>query len=545
MSESVEAKRLPDWARQLLGPLAPEIERIGVRKVSAMAAVAIVVAASVFALTLYASKESMATLYRDLELEDAGVVVDKIKERGVPVELRDGGRTVLVPRSKVHELRIELASEGLPESHGVGFELFDRSMFASSDLVEQVNLLRALQGELARSIRRLDPVAHATVHIARPRPTVFTRRQGQTTASVVLGLKPGRKLSDRQIDGIVHLVSHAVDGLDPHNVTIVDENGVALAPSDAARGGSGGGGGLSLQEEVEQHLTHKAQSMLDAALGPGKAFVRVVAELDLERIEETRERFDPDGQVARRETITSRSTQRRGSQAAGGATGARARLQDATGRNGGDAAQLESEEKTETQYEIGRTVQRVIKSPGSIQRLSVSLAVDESLADKLDAIEKIVKTAVGYDARRGDSFDRAAVARASEDPWNDPELLRAAERRELIELVLRHGLPGFAGLLLTVSILGLARRASRRQREGRERAQAAAAHPFGGRLDVRTPEELDAGTQPHPALGIATVQPLGDELRRAVRDDPEGAANLLRTWLRSADRSRAMEERSA
>ncbi|RME74617.1 MAG: flagellar M-ring protein FliF, partial [Planctomycetota bacterium] len=527
---------LPAPLRQWLGPLGPEIERIGVRRVALLASLALVITAAIVGITWFSSRERMVPLYRDLELADAGAVTSRLRDKGVPYELRDGGRTIAVPASKVHELRIELASDGLPESGGVGFELFDRTSFGASDLVEQVNLLRALQGELARSIMRLEPVAHATVHIAQPRQTVFSRRQKRTTASVVLSLKRGRHLSSQQVAGIVHLVSHAVEGLAPEDVTVVDRHGITLAPREGVGGGAGGGApALSLQQEVEQHLSAKAQSMLDAALGPGRAFVRVVAELDMQRIEETRERFDPDAQVARSETTSSRTVRSQTPNAgrAGGSTGARAALAKA---GGGAGQTTESEEKITTQYEIGHSVQKIVKVPGGIRRLSVSLVIDESLSDKLEQIEGIVKTAVGFDPRRGDSFDRAAVARAQkDDPWDDPDLVAAAQRRELIEIALRHGLPGLAGLIITISMLGLARRSRRAAAApAPEPADGAGETTIGQRLDLRTPETLEPGPDgTHPAVGLATVEALADELRRAAQQDPQAAAALLRAWLRS------------
>ncbi|RMG09137.1 MAG: flagellar M-ring protein FliF [Planctomycetota bacterium] len=351
-----------------------------------------------------------APLYHGLGQADAARVLDRLRSKQVPYRLEDGGRTVLVPWARVAELRLELAADGAVQGDDQGLELFDRGGFVQTQFAEQVTYTRALQGELARTISALEPVERAVVHIGRPRRSVFVRQQEKPTASVVLRLRPGRSLSARQLGGIRQLVAASVPGLEADRVSVLDASGAALA-GPGLDGESPPAPGFARARDAEDYLVRKAQSLLDAAFGPGRAVVRVTARLDTQRVEERRETLET-------VPVSEKTTQRRTTRGQGAAPSpATARASSA------GPGQEEVEETEETAYEVGRSTSLMVKEPGSIQRLTVGLLIDERLAEQAPKLERIVKEAVGFDPKRGDTYQQATV------PF-EPGLLESA-REEL------------------------------------------------------------------------------------------------------------------
>jgi flagellar M-ring protein FliF len=241
-------------------------------------------------------------LYTQLTVEDAAAITSKLREMKVPYSIAGDGTTILVPSSTVYETRLRLASEGLPQGGGVGFELFDQRSFGMTEFVQKLNYRRALQGELARTIMQLAAVHTARVHIVLPEKSLFLDRQEKPTASVALKLIPGRRLSRDQVRGIAHLVASSVEGLDPDDVTIVDTSGQILSRQDENTSFlSQTEAQLTYQQTLEQNLEHRVQTLLERAVGKGKVLVRVTAALDFQHIERTEERFDSDNPAVRSE----------------------------------------------------------------------------------------------------------------------------------------------------------------------------------------------------------------------------------------------------
>jgi flagellar basal-body M-ring protein/flagellar hook-basal body protein (fliF) len=262
--------------------------------------------AALVSVTLWTQQPDMQVLFANLAPEDAGAIVEKLKEAKVPYELGASGASILVPSAQVHDLRLQMAGQGLPHGGGVGFEIFDRSTLGMSEFVQKLNYRRALQGELARTIAQMPDVARARVHLAVPERRLFSADHDRPRASVVLSLRGSNALSRGQIQGIVHLVASSVEGLQPREVTVVDGNGRLL--SEGNNGGDGPtrltGSQLDYQRTLEKDIETRIQTMLERIVGNNKAVVRVSSVLDLRQVEMTEERYDPNGQVARSEQRT-------------------------------------------------------------------------------------------------------------------------------------------------------------------------------------------------------------------------------------------------
>ena len=254
-------------------------------------------------LTHWARKPDLRMLYQDLNPEEASKITEKIGEKGIVYELRAGGTSIFVPKEHVYQLRLDMAKEGLPIGEQGGYKIFDNGKIGVSPFVQNVNLKRALQDELAKSIQMIDGVVHARVHIVSSEQTIFTSEAGKTTSSVVLRLKPGYKLSALNIAAITHLVSGSVEGLTSENVTIIDSQGRLLSSQSGNAIATGAGTVQDYRERVEQNLQDKAEEMLTTVLGPGRATVKVHAVIDTNSISTVTEKYEPKG-VASKEEIT-------------------------------------------------------------------------------------------------------------------------------------------------------------------------------------------------------------------------------------------------
>ncbi|MFA6540977.1 MAG: flagellar basal-body MS-ring/collar protein FliF, partial [Bacteroidota bacterium] len=266
------------------------------------------VAALILLVTMF-SKPTYAMLFSNLNEQDASKIVQVLKEKSVPFQLDDNGKTILVPKQQLYELRLDLASAGLPNSSLIGYEIFDRTNLGVSDFVQKINYRRALEGELARTILNLDEVEGVRVHIVTPEKVLFKEDEKQTTASVVLKLKSGKPLRRESTQGIAHLVASSVEGLEAENVTILDTRGNVLTDNNKTSSlASLTSTQYEIQQKVENFLAQKAQRLLDGALGMGNSIIQVNADLDFRQVERNLEQYDPDNQVARSEQISEEKT---------------------------------------------------------------------------------------------------------------------------------------------------------------------------------------------------------------------------------------------
>ncbi len=355
----------------------------------------------------------MATLYSDLTLEDSSRVVGVLEAANVPFELGGGGTSIRVPTDQVLRLRMDLAAEGLPSGGSIGYEIFDQTnTLGSTSFVQNINHIRALEGELARSIRTIDRVAAARVHLVIPERALFQRDIREPTASIVLQVRGA--LEAGQIRAIQHLAASAVDGLKPGRVSIVDEGGRLLATGDEdAVAGIAAGVLDDRAAAYERRLAASIDEIVTSVVGPDRARVQVNAELDFSRVTETRDRYDPDGQVMRSTQTRTEETataNQNGAVTVGNALPGG----EAGGADGGrDTAEITEET---VNYEIGRTTTTEIVEAGRLKRISVAVLVDgvytqgadgvlaygDRPAADLERIAALVRSAVGFDQARGD-----------------------------------------------------------------------------------------------------------------------------------------------
>lgn len=409
----------------------------GSQKVSLIGSV-FAVCAVLITVIYFSSKPKMTLLYANLPSEEAAKVMEFLHTKKVSYELSDAGRSIMVPGDKVYELRLSLAAAGIPRASdtagGVGFEIFDKATFGMSDFMQKANYYRALQGELARTIRQMAEIEEARVMIVVPEDRLFRSEKREAKASVFVKLRQNRSLNEGQVQAIRFLVANGVEGLQVDRVAVVDGNGRALAQNQqnntlmAANSNQ-----LEIVNAYEERLREKAQSMLDQVLGPGQAVVRISTELDFDALQETSEKFDPQSAVVRTESATNESTKSK-TEAAGGVSGTTPNLEGSKTAAASPTSSEESRETTNNTYEINRTVETRQRATGNIKRLTVAVFVNvrktaaaagveaEKTApaatttprtpQELKALEDIVKQAVGFtqNTQRKDSIQLQEIS---------------------------------------------------------------------------------------------------------------------------------------
>jgi flagellar M-ring protein FliF len=315
-------------------------------------------------LTKWATRPDMQLLYSDLNIEEAAAIVDKISELNVPYELRGGGTSIYVPSEQIYQLRLNMAKEGLPKAGQSGYQIFDNEKIGVSPLVQQINYNRAMQDELAKTIQMIEGVQFARVHLVRGEQTLFASEAQETSASVVLRVKPGWQISSASIAAITNLVAGAMDGLKAENVTVVDSQGRLLTSKAGSNGVvSSANTFMDYKDRVEQSIASKVQDMLELVLGPGRSSVKVSAELDMTSIETLSTKYEKGTPME--ETVNSTSTIKPGST-------------DSQG-NETKSGSTDKTEKVENKYKIPETVTKRLDVPGKIVSLAVSAVVDLSV----------------------------------------------------------------------------------------------------------------------------------------------------------------------
>jgi flagellar M-ring protein FliF len=364
---------------------------------------------------------SYALLYGELDLQDSSQIVTKLDALNIPYQLRSNGTQILVPAEQVDRLRLTMAETGLPRGASVGYEIFDKSeTLGTSSFVQNVNHLRALEGELARTIGSIGGVQAARVHLVLPQRELFARDKQPPTASIVIKMRSSERLAKNRVAAIQHLVAAAVPGLHPGRVSIVDSDGNLLA-----RGTDDDNGldatGQSMDERrisYETRLGRSVEEMLERSLGPGRVRAEVHADMDFDRITTNSESYDPDGQVVRSTQTTSDNSDN--SDNSDQPVTVANNLPDAQNAKSGAAARSKSAKSEETtNYEISKTVKSQVREAGVVKRLSVAVLVDgiTTLApdgtknyqprspEELKQLTTLVRSAIGFNAERGDTVE--------------------------------------------------------------------------------------------------------------------------------------------
>ena len=402
------------------------LQRFGIGRLAAILGIGAGLAAALFALTMNLG-EPKALLYSNLDLREAGSITQALDQAGVKYELKGDGSTIMVARDKVAATRLMLSSKGLPTAGSVGYEIFDESnALGQTDFVQQLNRQRALEGELARTIRSLNGVTFARVHLVLPKRQLFEESAEEPSASVTIGVG-GRDPTNEQVRAVQNLVAGAVPRMTAARVTVVDQHGKTLSAGGESFAGEAADG---RKNEVEQRIAKTVKQMVESVVGPGKARVNVAAELDLARVTVQQETFDPEGQVVRSEQTVEESANENEANANGAVT---ADANIPGGGLGGEQGGINSASgRTEstTNYEISKTIRTEVQEPGRIQRLSVAVAVDgvrpigadgqpgeyaPRSEEEMARIEQLVRTAVGFNEARG---DQVTVVNVAFDPVN-------------------------------------------------------------------------------------------------------------------------------
>lgn len=430
--------------------------------------------AGLIAIALWTQQPDMQVLFTNLGSEDAASIIDKLKETKVPYETTGGGSTVLVPSDQVHDLRLQLATQGLPHGGGVGFEIFDKTSIGMSEFVQKLNYRRALQGELARTIAQMPEVERARVHLALPERRLFASEQEKARASVIVALRNGQQLSQSQVQGVIHLVSSSVEGLQARDVTVVDGHGRMLSATVTDETAGLSNTQLDYQRSIEKDVESRIQSMLERIVGPNKAVVRVSSVVDFRKVETTEERYDPNSQVARSEQRGQEKAN--GSNGVGGGVpGVQSNVPPGTDEEPAQTSSSSSQTKNETvNYEISRTISKIVEPVGVVKQLSVAVLVDgiyeaakapegqsgdapvtarkytPRSEEELKRIEEIVKKAMGFSADRQDQVQVVNVQFGTEPEETQATTVEAsAEGAKPWLPYLRYGV----GILLFAVIL--------------------------------------------------------------------------------------------
>ncbi|HEX3501861.1 MAG TPA: flagellar basal-body MS-ring/collar protein FliF [Xanthobacteraceae bacterium] len=417
------------------------VKTLGGPRIAAMAAVTVALIGFFAFVIMRVTTPTMTPLFTGLSLEDSAVIVKELEREGVTYQLRNDGNIIMVPADKVARLRMTLAESGLPKGGGVGYEIFDKSdALGTTSFVQNINSLRALEGELARTIQGLDRVEAARVHLVMPERPLFSRDKVDPSASIVLKVRG--TLEPAQVRAIRHLVATAVNGLSPQRISIVDEQGQLLA--DGATDGQSGSD-ISADERqaaYEKHLRQQVETIVSSVVGPGRSRVQASAEFDFNRITESSDKFDPDGRVLRssqtREETNSTTNGNQQVTVGNELPGANQRQpQGAQGAASANATPRDQSRKTEeiANYEISKTSRTEVVEGGRVHRLSVAVLVDGTYGkndkgdityqprskEELDEIATLVRSAIGFDQKRGDQVEVVNLRFADSPTLTIPE----------------------------------------------------------------------------------------------------------------------------
>lgn len=440
---------------------------LGPARLAAMGAVTIGMLGMLALMMLRTGTEPMALLYGDLDLRDSAQVVDQLQRQHIPYRVAGNGSQILVAANQVADARLGLAKTGLPNSGSVGYEIFDRSDgFAATEFQQQINATRALEGEIARTLTAMHGVRSVRVHLVLPRREPFARDRQDAQASVMLTMAGAARLDREGVQAILNLIAAAVPGLRPQNIAIVDSRGDLLARAGEPVGAAATA--MSTEEVrrgTELRLARAVEEMLERSMGAGHVRAEAAVRMSFDKVNETQERYDPDGQVTR-STQTVNSTSKSTEPAP--TVSVQNNLPNADAGQQSAGSQEGRQEET-TNYEISKSVRTLIKDQPQIDRISLAVIVDGTASDgpdgkqawqprsaeELDRIASLVKTAIGYDEKRGDHVEVASMRFVSE-VTAPPEVngilgmkLEKADLMHLAQTVL-FGLIGIVALLLVL-----------------------------------------------------------------------------------------------
>ena len=510
-------------------PIAPYLDRwnqLPRSRQFALAGIAAGALIAIYMVFLNSTSPNLVVAYSGLAPEDSAAIADHLENQGIPYEIGGGGSTVSVPANQVAEVRIQLAQQNLPSGGTVGMELFDKTDFGATDFNNQVNYQRALEGELARSINTLEGVRGSRVHLVMPDEAIFAEDQEMASASVLLQLGSGASLTQDQIRGITNLVANSVEGLTQEHITIIDESGRALFDGAAMSGNYGFGGTstqLELQRAYELSLQRDIEQTLAQVVGVGRSAVTVRALMDFDEVTETATEFAAADQSVPRSSVTVQETFNGNGLTVTGVPGTDANDASVAADDAASGNSQYSRTETTVNNEISSTTSVTNRAPGQIERLSVSVVLDESVtAAQEAAITSAVAASVAFDQVRGDtlSVSRIPFDASVRDSLIAPVGDGLAAYLDYLKLVI----PILAIILAFVLVMLLLRSLSKRQLAlPTFAAPRLLSEPMMPALaNVSVPmQELAPSRDPHEARVLS----LADQNPRAVAD-------VVQTWMR-------------
>jgi len=529
------------------------IRSLGAARIAAMVAVTLAMIGFFAFIMMRVTAPQMTPLFTDLSFEDSTAIVKDLERQGIPFELKSDSAIVMVPKDKVTRLRMRLAEAGLPKGGGIGYEIFDKSdALGATSFVQNINHLRALEGELARTIRAIDRVQAARVHLVLPERALFSRDKAEASASIVLKVRG--PLEPQQVRAIRHLVASAVKDLKPERVSIVDEAGRLLA--DGAR--TEAALGLSADERqiaFERRLREQVEAIVTSVVGPGRARVQLTADFDFNRVTQTSEKFDPEGRVMRssqtREESSASNDGKDGQVTVGN------ELPGAARPPADNNSTREQSKKSEEilNYEISRSTKTEVTEGGRVNRISVAVLVDGAYTkndkgestyqprekEEIDRIAALVRTAIGFDQKRGDQIEVVNL-RFAEVPTNViPEPTGLMSFLTFTKDDVMHWIELGVMLLLALVVLLLVVRPLVRRILESESAPSGnanvAAAIAGGDVQAALAQEIKAvPSQTSKMIDMAQVQ--GQVHAQSVQkvgeladSNPNETISIIRSWL--------------
>ncbi|WP_398471722.1 flagellar basal-body MS-ring/collar protein FliF [Tardiphaga sp.] len=387
---------------------------LGAARLAAMFAVTVALIGFFGFIIMRVTTPQMTTLFTDLTTEDSSAIIKDLERQAIPFEIKNDGAAIMVPKDKVTRLRMKLAEGGLPKGGGVGYEIFDKSdALGTTSFVQNINHLRALEGELARTIRAIDRVQSARVHLVLPERPLFSRETPEPSASIVVRIRGA--LDPQQVRAIRHVVASAVNGLKPARVSIVDEAGQLLADG-AADPNAETAAGDERRTAFEKRMRSQVESIVSSVVGSGRARVQLTADFDYNKVTQTSDKFDPEGRVLR--SSQSREEQSQSGERDGQVTVNNELPGNQQNTTGNPKDQSKKSEETNN-YEISRVTKTEVTEAGRVNRISVAVLVDGSYSknekgemvyaqrpkEELDRIATLVRSAIGFDQKRGDQVE--------------------------------------------------------------------------------------------------------------------------------------------
>jgi flagellar M-ring protein FliF len=540
----------PNWLQRLSALDRAQRMRLGV-------GVALLVAVAIAAVVM-GRQPDYRVLFANLNDKDGGAIVAQLSQMNVPYKHADGGGAILIPADRVHDVRLRLATQGLPKGSVAGFELMESSKFGVTQFQERLNFQRGLEGELTRSIQALSSVQGARVHLALPQQNGFFREQQKPSASVLISLHPGRILDRAQLAGIVHLVASSVPELSPSAVSVLDDTGKLLSQTpDGAGGVEINAQQLQYVQQLEQQYTRRIMDILEPVVGRDNVKAQVSAEVDFTQTESTSEQFRPNqtpdsGAVRSQQILESRGSANKTATGVPGAVANQPPAPSAAPVNGANPApnvgstqgteEENSKRESTTNYEVDKTVRVTRGSTGAVKRLSAAVVVNYQSGEEkgkpitkpltpeqLEQMTALIRETIGFNRERGDSVNlmntpfQVATPTTTDVPlWKQPEA---------VDLARSLAWPVGAVLFAALVLLGLVRPALKGSAPNKPRALSAA----GAKLDALESETPERPALPAPnkneVLPATPEQLRLEEARVLAKENPVAVANILKTWL--------------